>query len=94
MKKIIIGKLYNTDTATIIASDRYWDGHNWDRNGRNKYLYKTKKYNYFIYYTSRWQGERDDIIALDKTEAKELYEELPEHEVDYEDAFDEEVEEA
>ena len=49
MKQIIEGKLYNTETATLIASNRYWDGSNFDRGGTNTYLYKSKKGNLSIY---------------------------------------------
>lgn len=41
-----------------------------------------------------WQGERDTITALTREEAMELYETLPEHYVEYEEAFDAVVEEA
>jgi hypothetical protein len=87
MKKVINGKMYDTDKAELIATDRYWDGSNWERNGRNTYLYKTVRGNYFVYRTSNWQDERDNIEALTIDEAKELYESLTEIEMDYKDAF-------
>lgn len=87
MKQIINGKLYDTETADIVASDHYWDGSNWDRKGRNEFLYKTKKGQYFIYRTTRWQGERDSITLVTKEEAMAAYETLPEHDMDYEAAF-------
>jgi hypothetical protein len=34
-----------------------------------------------------WQGERDSIEPLPVAEALELYEQLPEHEVEFEEAF-------
>jgi len=94
MKQIINGKVYNTETATVIASDYYWDGSNWDRRGRNTFLYKTPKGAFFAHYTTRWQGERDTIEALTPGEAKSMYEGLPEHEADYAEAFGVEPEEA
>jgi hypothetical protein len=94
MKRIINGKLYNTETAIEVASDRYWDGHNWERGGRNTYLFKTRKGNFFRHDVTCWQGERDSIEPLSEGEAKELYEELPEHSLDWEDAFGEVPEEA
>ncbi|MFZ5888763.1 MAG: hypothetical protein ACOYYF_14970 [Chloroflexota bacterium] len=94
MKQVINGKVYDTKTATLVASDEYWDGSNWDRHGRNAYLYKTKKGNFFLYCSTRWQGERDSIEALTVNEAKILYEDLPEHELEYAEAFGEEPEEA
>lgn len=87
MKQIIGGKEYNTETATLLASDRYWDGSNFERNGRNTYLYKTAKGNFFAHHTTQWQGERNTLEALTIDEAKALYEELHEHESEYEEAF-------
>ncbi|NLG84191.1 MAG: hypothetical protein GX493_06210 [Firmicutes bacterium] len=87
MRQVIGGKLYDTEKATLVASDRYWDGQNWDRNGRNLYLYRTAKGNFFLYRTTRWQGERDTITPISREEAMEYYESLPEHEMDYEEAF-------
>lgn len=94
MKQIIEGKLYNTETAEEVASDRYWDGHNYDRRGRNQYLYRTKKGNFFILHTTRWSGECDRIQAISESEAMELYETLRVKEMEYVDAFGIEPEEA
>jgi len=44
--EVIGGKRYNTATAKLIASDAYWDGHNWERRGRNTFMLRTKKGNY------------------------------------------------
>ena len=35
MTRIVDRKRYSTETATLIADDEYWDGHNWERRGRN-----------------------------------------------------------
>lgn len=94
MKQIINRKVYDTKTATLIASDRYWDGSNFERGGRNTYLYKTAKGNFFAHHTTQWQGERDTIEALTVDQAKDLFEELPEHDEDFETAFGEKPEEA
>jgi hypothetical protein len=88
MKEIINCMSYDTETATLIASDRYWDGRNMERSGRNTYLYKTQRGRYFSHHTTFWMGERDHIQALTVEEAKDLYESLPEHKADYETAFD------
>lgn len=79
MKQIINRILYDTDTATRIASDNYWE--------RNTYLYKTPNGHYFQQRTTRWQGERDTIQALSQDEAMDLYEQLPEKDVEFEEAF-------
>ena len=94
MKNVIDGKLYDTSKATVIASDCYWDGHNFERNGRNTYLLKTKKGNYFVVHLTLWEAEKDTLYPVGKDDAKGIYERLPEQEVEYEVAFDEEPEEA
>ena len=95
MDQIINGKKYDTQTADLVASDRYWDGSNHERRGRNQYLYKTKKGNFFMHYTTQWQGELERLeAAVDEIEAKMHYELLPEKEMDYAEAFGVEPEEA
>jgi hypothetical protein len=94
MQAIINGLRYDTEASTQLASNRYWDGHNWDRNGRNTFLYKTKNGRYFLHHTTRWQGERDSIEPIGLFDAKANYEALPEKDVDYADAFGIEPEDA
>ncbi|MDL1909857.1 hypothetical protein FBQ81_04050 [Chloroflexi bacterium CFX6] len=94
MKQIINRKVYDTKTASLVASDRYWDGSNFERHGRNTYLYKTPNGAFFSHHTTQWQGERDSIQALSVDEAKDLFERLPEHDMSYEAAFGEKPEEA
>ena len=87
MRRIVNRKIYDTATATVIATDRYWDGSNFERNGRNKTLYRTGKNAYFVVNTTCWQGERDTLEPLSVQEAILCYEELPEQTVSFEDAF-------
>lgn len=88
MHRIVNGKRYSTKTATLIADDEYWDGHNFERHGRNTFLYRTPKGEYFTVSLSQWQGERDTLEPVSQQEAIRLYEEdLSEHEVEYEEAF-------
>lgn len=94
MEQIIDGRSYDTDKAKLVASDRYWDGSNYERDGRNKYLYKTLKGNFFLHYTTLWQEERDLLEAISKDQAKQYFEDLPEHELEYELAFGEKPVEA
>jgi len=95
MVKVINGKRYDTDTASLVAHDRYWDGHNFERGGRNHYLYVTRKGNFFLYCTSLWQGELpEDITPITADEAKEWYGQLPIVEMEYSEAFGEEPEDA
>jgi len=87
MQAIINRRRYDTDTATLLAGDDYWDGHNWERGGRQTFLYRTPKGAYFAAHLTAWQGERDSLRPLDLEEALELYARLPEHRVDFADAF-------
>ena len=49
---------------------------------------------FFLLHTSRWEGERDHIEPVSPDEARQYYEDLPEHEMTYEEAFGEAPEEA
>jgi hypothetical protein len=95
LTQVIRGKRYNTQTATLIAHNRYWDGHNHERGGTNLYLYKTPRGAYFTARFSMWQG--DDRWRLDPIEpedAYELYHNLHEHEVEEDEAFNVTIEDA
>lgn len=94
MNEIVNGKRYRTSTATLIAADDYWDGHNFERGGRNTFLYRTPKGNFFLQHQSQWQGEQDRIEPVTVDEARDWFERLTEHSVDYAEAFGEEAEEA
>jgi hypothetical protein len=94
--RIVNRKRYDVKTATLLASDAYWDGHNFERRGRNTWLYRTPKGNYFTVTRTQWQGEDDHLEPIDQDTAIDLYEgALSEHEVSYAEAFpDVTVEEA
>ena len=95
MKRVVDGMRYNVATATLIASDEYWDGSNFEHGGRNKFLYKTRGGAFFTVNLTQWQGERDTLEPVNRQEAIELYEgPLTEHQIEYETAFDAIVEEA
>ena len=34
MEQIVNGLKYDTEKADLVASNEYWDGHNWDREDR------------------------------------------------------------
>lgn len=88
MERIVGGKKYSVKTATLIASDEYWDGHNYEHGGRNQFLYRTPNGAYFTVNLTQWQGERDTLEPIDQEEAIALYEgPLTEHEVEYDKAF-------
>lgn len=87
MQQIIGGKRYSTEPSTLIASDEYWDGNNYERSGRNTHLYRTKKGAFFCVYSTQWQGERSRLQALTEDEAQAMYEQLPEYDLDFATAF-------
>jgi hypothetical protein len=90
MTRIVDGKRYSTQTATLLASDAYWDGSNHERHGRNCYLYRTPRGRYFCLHLTMWQGEQDRIEPVTAIEARELYEGMAAHDmadVSFEDAF-------
>lgn len=94
MKRVVNGQRYNVATATMLAHNEYWDGSNFERAGRNTFLYRTRGGAYFRVVCTQWEGERDTLIPIDMDDAKSLYETLREHVVDYEQAFDAVVDEA
>lgn len=88
MTRIIGGKRYSVATATLLAHNAYWDGSNWERSGRNTYLYRTRNGAYFTVNLTMWQGERDTLTPITQDEAIDLYERtLSEHEIGYAKAF-------
>ena len=89
LSEVISGVRYTVGTASLLASNEYWDGHNWERGGRNTHLYRSPKGYYFAAHTSQWQDETSYIETLTTGRAQELFEDLREHEVDYDIAFPE-----
>ena len=87
MTSVIHGKRYSTATATLLAGDDYWDGHNFERSGTNTFLYRTPKGAFFRVDLTQWEGQRDSLEPLTQDEALELWEELSEKRLDYEEAF-------
>ena len=86
--KIIDRKKYDVQTATLIAGDDFWDGHNFERSGRNEFLYRTPKGAYFTVNLTCWQGERETLNPISRDEAIDLFEgELTEYRVTYAEAF-------
>lgn len=86
-KKVVGGKRYDTETSTLIADDAYWDGHNWERRGRNTFMFRTPKGTFYKVVRTQWQGERDALIPLTKDEALTLWDNLAEHRTTFEEAF-------
>lgn len=88
MTRIIGRKKYSTKTAVLLAGNDFWDGHNWERHGRNTFLYRTQNGAYFTVNLTCWQGESATLTPVTLDEAIELYEgSLTEHRVSYAEAF-------
>jgi hypothetical protein len=86
--RIVEQRRYSTTTATLVAGDDFWDGHNWERQGRQCWLYKTPNGAFFTVNLTKWQGERDTLTPVTLGEAIELFEgSLTEHRVNYAVAF-------
>lgn len=84
---VINRKRYSVETATLLAGNDHWDGHNFERGGRNRFLYRTPKGNYFLITLSCWQGETTQLIPVDQDEAISEYESMQEQRVEFEEAF-------
>lgn len=90
MTQIIDRKRYNTETATLLSGNDWWDGNNYERSGRNTFLYRTPKGAYFVAELTRWQGEADGLRVVDRDEAIEMFEEhaaRDQNRVEFEEAF-------
>ena len=85
--QIIGRKRYSTETAVLLAGDDWHDGHNFERSGRNTFLYRTPRGGYFATYLTCWQGEQDSLAPLTIDEAVELFETLTERRATFEEAF-------
>jgi len=85
----IIGRTrYDVSKSTLLASDAYWDGHNFERCGRNLFLYKTPRGAFFLVALTQWQDEQDALEPIAEDTAIELFEgPLSHHEMSYAEAF-------
>ncbi len=76
MRAVIDRTVYDTRTATLLADDAWWDGHNFERHGRNTFLYRAKNGAFFVVHCTCWEGEHDSLEPLTGPEAEALYETL------------------
>jgi hypothetical protein len=83
MTWVVAGKRYRTETATLVAHDEYWNGYNCEQGGRNTFLYRTPRGDFFAQYQTLLRGEVNRIKPLDMTEAIALYQSLPKKEVPF-----------
>jgi len=84
---VAAGKRYRTDTATLIAHDEYWNGHHFEQNGRNTFLFRTPNGNFFAQYQTLLPGEINRITPLEANEALRLYQSLHRKEVPFRVVF-------
>lgn len=98
MSQVIEGKRYNTETATLLCGNDWWDGHNYERRGENTFLFRTPRGRYFFQHLTQWQGSSDCIAPCSEGEAQSFYEACQPHNtcrIAFEEAFPAiEVEEA
>jgi hypothetical protein len=88
MERIVEKVRYRVRGGELLAHDEYWDGNNFERHGRNTFLYRAPGGHYFAVHLTRWQGEENWIEPLpDEDEAYRLYESLRQKEVPVELAF-------
>lgn len=95
MKRVLNRKMYNSETASRIATNDFSGGSHQYTFGRTSSLYRTQKGNYFLVDLTCWEGEHNALASLSENEAIETYEEMCEQLVDFEIAFPNvEIEEA
>ncbi len=85
--RIVNRKRYNVKTAQLLAGNDHWDGHNFERSGRNEFLYRTPNGAYFVVTLTKWEGERDTLEPVTQEEAIEYFEGMTVQRVTYQEAF-------
>lgn len=85
--KVIGGKRYDVETATLLAGNDYWNGNNFERGGTNTFLYKTPRGSYFTVYLTQWENDYNELTPITINQAIELFENMREQRVDYAIAF-------
>ena len=88
MQQVIDGKRYDTQTATLVARGHYRVNKPFEPYDHHIALYRTPTGRYFAIDAPGWQGGREILTPISEAEAVELYMYgLPEHLVEFEDAF-------
>lgn len=88
--QVVDGRRYSTLTATLLAGDDYWDGHNFERRGMNLFLFRTPKGAYFTQTRTCWDGsqQHDGLLTpVTQADAIGLFESMREQRVTWEEAF-------
>jgi hypothetical protein len=88
MKQKIHGNFYDTDTATLLASEQPWAVASGEVPGiRKKFLYRTPEGRFFIWHRTQWEKARDILEPLTSDAAKESFHQLPVKVQEFGDAF-------
>ena len=69
MRRVIGGKVYDTETAHGLAVAQRGLGH-------REELYRTRKGNYFLAHWTQWDGEHSTIEPVDDETAREFLDRL------------------
>ena len=88
--QVVDGRRYSTLTATLLAGDDYWDGHNFERRGMNLFLFRTPKGAYFTQTRTCWDGSQQNdgrLTPVTQADAIGLFESMREQRVTWEEAF-------
>jgi hypothetical protein len=91
MDLVLDGRLYTTKQALLLAHDAGRDGVTWERAGRNTFLFRDPSGVYFAEQRTAWSLESDYVEPLSAGQARQLYDQLPLHEVDPGLAFSEQL---
>jgi hypothetical protein len=91
MDLVLDGGLYTTTQAALLAHDAGPDGVTWERAGRNTFLFRDPSGIYFAEHRTAWSTESDYMEPLSAGQARQLYEQLPLHEVEPDVAFAEQL---
>ena len=88
LSRVVNRKIYDVQNAQLLAGDDYWDGNSHERYGRNTFLYKSNRGDYFLARLTQWEDERDIIEPITQDDAITYYQRyLPVHRVDFTEAF-------
>jgi hypothetical protein len=91
MDLVVDGRLYTTKQALLLAHDTEPDGVTWERAARNTFLFRDPSGMYFAEQRTAWSVESDYVESLSAGEARQLYDQLPHHEVEPGRAFYEQL---
>lgn len=86
VETIFKGWKYSTKNSMLLAGDDYEEG-NYEREGTNKFLYKTPNNRYFYVFQQDKKIAPDKLVPISPDEAMQLYAALPVRRIDFSKAF-------